>query len=60
MRRPILYGWWYLSIALGFLALAARQMIVGGNTFGIVIRLMIAVGFAALAWVTWRAASRRR
>ena len=42
------------------MALAARQILVGGNTFGIVIRLIIAVGFAGLAWVTWRGASRER
>jgi hypothetical protein len=60
MGQSVWYAWWYLSIALGFIALAVRQMIVGGNRTGIVLRLIIAAGFAALSWLTFRQSSRDR
>lgn len=42
------YGWWYLSIALGFALLAARQALIDGSLSGILVRIVIAAGFTAL------------
>ena len=47
--RDTLYGWWFLAIALGFGLLALSQLIDRGPWWGIVLRLVIAAGFALLA-----------
>lgn len=52
--RPAWFAWWYVCIAAGFLLLAVRQIVVGGLTIGIVIRIVIALGFAALAYSEMR------
>jgi hypothetical protein len=44
---------------LGFVALAVRQILIGGNRTGIIVRLAVAVAFAALAWFTFRNQPRR-
>jgi hypothetical protein len=54
----VLFAWWYLSIAIGFLLLALRTAMVGGRWWGIAIRLVIAAGFALLAWAEFRRSSR--
>jgi len=46
-----LYAWWYFTIALGFLLLAINRMLVGEKTWLIVLRLVIAAGFAALGYM---------
>jgi len=51
MRRSAWYAIWYVCIAAGFLLLALRQIVIGGWTVGIVVRLIIALTFAALAYV---------
>jgi tetrahydromethanopterin S-methyltransferase subunit C len=53
-RRPAWFAWWYVSIAAGFLLLAIRAVIVGGWTWLIVVRIVIALGFAGLAWAEMR------
>ena len=53
-RRPVWFAWWYVCIAAGFLLLALRQVVIGGWTTGIVVRIIIALGFAALAYTEMR------
>ena len=60
MRRTLFYAWWYLSISLGFLALAARAALLGDSDLGIALRLIIALGFACLSYLTFRQYSRER
>jgi hypothetical protein len=60
MRRTLVYAWWYLSISLGFLALAARTAVVGGSDTGVAVRLVVALGFAALSYLTFRQHTRER
>jgi hypothetical protein len=46
------WGWWYLSIAAGFLLLALVNVLRGAaHPIGIALRVIIAVGFALLAWM---------
>ena len=47
-------GWWYLAIALGFLALAIDHALRRDQGWLIGIRLIIAGGFAFLAWMELR------
>ena len=48
------WAWWYLSISVGFLLLALNYLIRGARLFQIVVRVVIALGFAALASMQWR------
>ena len=50
-----LFAWWYVSIALGFVLLALRSFVLGGNRWLTALRLVISAGFAALAWLEFRA-----
>jgi hypothetical protein len=59
-RRSRLYAWWYFTIALGFLLLAINRMLVGEKTWLIVLRVVIAAGFAALGYMELRAHSRTK
>lgn len=54
--RTRLFGWWYLSIGIGFALLALRNLIYGGHAFGIVLRCLIAIGFLVLGAITLRSA----
>ena len=47
-------GWWYLAIALGFLALAIDHALTRDKIWLIGIRLIIAAGFGFLAWMELR------
>lgn len=58
--RSRLYAWWYFTIALGFLLLAINRMLFGEKTWLIVLRLVIAAGFAALGYMELRARSRTK
>jgi hypothetical protein len=54
-------GWivvWYICIGVGFILLALRAYILGASTGGVVLRLVIAAGFIALAWVQHRQGKR--
>jgi hypothetical protein len=42
-------AWWYFAIALGFALLAINRAITGGKLWLIGIRIIIALGFGALA-----------
>jgi hypothetical protein len=48
------WGWWYLSIGLGFLLLAIVQSMRGFGPGRVAIRLVIALGFALLGAMQFR------
>jgi hypothetical protein len=48
------WGWWYVTIGLGFLLLAIVNTMRGARLAGIVIRIVIAIGFALLGWMQFR------
>jgi hypothetical protein len=48
------WAWWYLSISVGFLLLAMVYMIRGARLMQVVARVVISLGFAALASLQWR------
>ncbi|MGI8960968.1 MAG: hypothetical protein ACR2IV_14635 [Bryobacteraceae bacterium] len=47
-------AWWYAAIALGFALLAIDRAIVGEKLWLIGVRVVIALGFAALAVMEFR------
>ena len=51
-----IFGWWYISIGVGFLLLAINRLILGERPWLILIRLVIAVGFGALGYFEIRRA----
>jgi len=53
------YAWWYFTIALGFLLLAINRAIVGEKIWLIILRIVIAVGFAMLGYAELRSRPRR-
>lgn len=48
------WGWWYLSIALGFLLLAVVYALQGARPMDIALRAGVAAGFAILGWMQLR------
>ena len=54
VRKQRLFGYWYLCIAVGFLLLAVHRAVLGVRTSAVVVRLVIAIGFALLAWLQFR------
>jgi hypothetical protein len=52
------FGWWYISIGIGFALLALRNLIAGGRLGGIILRVIIAIGFLLLGAATLRPARR--
>jgi hypothetical protein len=44
-------GWWYLAIALGFVALAIDHAVMRDKIWLIGVRIVIAGGFGFLAWM---------
>jgi hypothetical protein len=48
------WGWWYLSIGIGFLLLAIVHLLQGAGLAAIVLRLVVAVGFVLLGWMQFR------
>jgi len=57
--RNRLFGWWYVSIGLGFALLALRNYLYGARPFGIVLRGVIAAGFLLLGIATLRTPPRQ-
>ena len=43
------WGWWYLSIGVGFLLLAIANSLQHARLAGVVLRIVVAFGFAMLA-----------
>jgi hypothetical protein len=52
--RTRLFGWWYVSIGIGFALLALRSYMYGARPFSIVLRAVIAAGFVVLGVATLR------
>ena len=50
-------AWWYCAIALGFALLAVNRAIVGEKLWLIGVRVVIALGFAILAFMEFRTKS---
>jgi hypothetical protein len=48
-RGSSLLAWWYLTIALAFVLLAAYRVLLGEAAWLIAVRFVIAAGFGALA-----------
>ena len=48
------WGWWYLSIGVGFILLAIVHLLHGARLGAIVLRIGVAVGFALLGWMQFR------
>lgn len=46
------FGWWYLCIGVGFFLLALQRLLIGGNIWGIGIRLVVSAGFLWLGLYT--------
>jgi hypothetical protein len=53
-QKARLYGWWYVSIGIGFILLGIQRILVGGKPWLIVLRWVIAAGFLALGWLQLR------
>ncbi|HXF13009.1 MAG TPA: hypothetical protein VN517_07640 [Terriglobales bacterium] len=47
-------AWWYLTIALGFLLLAARYALLGEKWWFVGLRVILAAGFAILSYAEFR------
>ena len=48
------WGWWYVSIGIGFLLLAIVNTMRGASLAGIAIRVVIAIGFEVLGWIQFK------
>ena len=48
------WGWWYLSIGVGFLLLAIVNSLQHARLAGVILRIVIAFGFAMLAGIQFR------
>lgn len=57
-RKARFYGWWYVSIGIGFALLGIRSLLLGGKLWLTLLRWIIAAGFLALGWMSLRALRR--
>ena len=48
------WGWWYLSIGLGFLLLAIVHQLEGAGLGAVALRVAVAIGFVLLSWMQFR------
>jgi len=48
------WGWWYLSIGVGFLLLALVYQLQGAGWQAVALRIGVAAGFAILGWIQLR------
>ncbi len=48
------WGWWYLSIGVGFLLLAIVHQLQGAKLGAVVLRIIVAIGFVLLSWMQFR------
>jgi hypothetical protein len=58
-RSSRFFPWWYFAIALGFALLAINQAFIGRNAWPVVLRFVIAAGFAALGYIELRSGARK-
>lgn len=45
-----IFGWWYVTLGVGFLLLGLNQIFVGGGRWASGLRLVVAAGFFALGY----------
>jgi hypothetical protein len=57
--RSRIFGWWYVTIGLGFTLLAVNRILVGGVNWLIGLRFVIAAGFFLLGYAELRGKLRR-
>ncbi|HTA43855.1 MAG TPA: hypothetical protein VK789_15475 [Bryobacteraceae bacterium] len=48
------FGWWYLSIGIGFVLLAIVHMLQGARFADVALRFAVAAGFGLLGWMQLR------
>ena len=48
------WGWWYLSIGVGFLLLAINHLLYGYRLPGILLHIAVAIGFVLLGLIQFR------
>lgn len=48
------WGWWYLSIGVGYLLLAIVHMLQHAGFTDIALRIAVAIGFTVLGWMQLR------
>lgn len=48
------WGWWYLSIGVGYLLLAIVNSLQHARLRGVILRIVVALGFAMLAGIQFR------
>lgn len=53
-------AWWYAAIAIGFGLLALQHLVTGDKLWLVGVRLVIALGFALLAAMEFRANKLKR
>jgi hypothetical protein len=53
------FAWWYFTIALGFVLLAVNRALAGEKAWLIVLRFVIAAGFAALGYAELRSSKQK-
>jgi len=51
---PRILGWWYFSIAAGFVLLAVNAALRGEPIALVALRILVALGFAALGYIELR------
>jgi hypothetical protein len=57
--NPRFFAWWYFAIALGYTLLAINQGFISRSGWGVILRLVIAAGFAALGYMELRGQVRK-
>jgi hypothetical protein len=61
MRRRFQWmAWWYAAIAVGFALLAIEHLVTGDKPWLIGVRIIIALGFAFLALMEFKARKRKQ
>jgi hypothetical protein len=48
------WGWWYLSIGVGFVLLAIVRLVQGAGLAAISLRIAVAIGLLLLGWMQFR------
>jgi hypothetical protein len=48
------WGWWYLSIGVGFLLLAIVHQLQGAGFRAVALHVAVAFGFVLLSWMQFR------
>jgi hypothetical protein len=57
-QRVKFYGWWYCAISAGFVLISIQRWVIGERGWQNALRLLIALGFGILGWMTLRSLRR--